>query len=221
MQLINVFTEPRRVFDELAKSPSVLLPFVLCMLVYACAIFVYYQRVDGAWLVDTLLQASGQLNAKQLDAARQVTTVATLKWSALIGTVAGSAIGLLIMGGYYKLAGKIAGLNLSYRHWLSFQAWSALPQILGYIVFLIGALVMAPHTVFTDLQMTHIDPLLVHLPTTSAWHGLLGALDLLFLWSAYLVWCGWQRFGGSRRSAVMVVALPYVCLLYTSPSPRD
>ncbi|GGY05460.1 YIP1 family protein [Paludibacterium paludis] len=212
MQLIELFTEPRRALAAVAESPTVLLPFLIVLALSLSGVLVYYARVDGAWMVDAILSASGKLSAKELEQARQFSSPGTMKWLTLIGIGVGSVIALLVMGGFFKLAGKLAGMNRSYRHWLAFHAWTSLPMALSALVILIGAFAMPSRTLHTDLQLTHLAPLVFQPEEDSPWKAFLEGFDLMFLWSITLVFIGWQVWGGSRRTAAIVALLPVLAV---------
>lgn len=212
MQLISLFTDPRQVFTELDAKPSVLLPFLLMVVLAVAALSLYYVRVDPDWIVQATLTAGGQLSGKDLEQAAKYTSLNTLKWGSLAGVVIGSGVALLLMGAYYKLAGKIAGVERSYRQWLAFQAWSTLPMVLSSIVMLVGVALMGPRTLLLDLELTHIDPLLVTLAPGHPWKNLLTSIDLISLWSMFVVATGWQAWGGSRRGGIIVAVVPSLLL---------
>ncbi|WP_374352667.1 Yip1 family protein [Chitinimonas sp.] len=210
MQLISALTEPNKLWSELKEKPNFLLPLLLITIGTAVAMLVYFQRVDVAWLQDQMV---AQVDPAQRAAVREQVSVNLIKWSSAIGGPIGILIVFALMAGYYTLAAKIAGARQGYGAWFGFTCWTSVPGVLGMAVLVVGALTMNPQTAMESLQLTHIDPLLVHLATDNPWKKLAGGFDLLSFWSIGLGAIGWRNWTGAGwGQAVFVNALPTILI---------
>ncbi|HEY9103395.1 YIP1 family protein [Chitinimonas sp.] len=211
MQLLTVYTEPNRLFGELKLKSNFILPLVLTIVALMAVWLTYYQRVDASWLIDHFASTAGT-PAKQ-EAIRKSMNVGVLKWGSLIGGPLFLVVIYLISALYYKLAGKICGVEARYGQWLSFTAWAAMPALLSLLVALIQAIIMSPQTAPGDISLTHLDPLLSSLPLDHPWKGWLSSFDLLNLWSIGLAAIGWRNWSGKGwGQAITVAALPSVVI---------
>jgi hypothetical protein len=214
--LIGMVTEPGKSFDALRRAPNFLLPLALSAILTAVGLFLYYQRVDGDWLITQLLYADPNMTAAKAEAARKYMTIGIMQWSAAIGAPVGIAVVSLLIAVYYLLAGKVTGTALSFKEALAFQCWSALPGVLSAIAMVAMVLTMNPQTRPEEIMPTRLDTLLFHLPLNHPWKAWVGWLDLTHFWSLALAIIGWKRWSqGSWLGAATVVLLPYVVILGT------
>ncbi|QNM98341.1 YIP1 family protein [Chitinimonas koreensis] len=212
MQLLTVFTEPARLFDEIKEKPGFPLPFVLFLVAAPLIWFLYYQRVDGAWLIDHIVSAS-DMKPSDAQKMREGMSLAVIQWATVISTPIVTAGMFLVMALYYKLAGKVAGVEQRFTAWFSFASWTAAPGLLSLLVMLINVFIMTSQTSPSDVQLTHVDPLLVNLPLNNPWKQLLNAIDLLSLWSIALTAIGWRQWSrGSWTAAIIVALLPLLVI---------
>jgi hypothetical protein len=212
MQLVDVFTEPGKLFKSLQEKPNFLLPLLLIAVFPALVWFLYYQRVDGSWLVDHILEQAKVAPAR-MAAARESMKPSIMMWGAVIGAPIAIGVWFLIMAGYYTLAAKIAGVKQGYKAWLSFAAWTSMPILLSTLVMLIGVLTMTAQTAPEALQLTHLDPLLLQLDADSAWKKFATSFDLLNFWPIWLSATGWRIWSGRGwGQAIVASALPSVLI---------
>lgn len=211
MQLLTVYTEPNRLFGELRTKSSFVLPLALIIVFMVVVWFTYYQRVDASWFIDQITSTAGS-PAKQEEMRKHV-SIDVFKWSTLISAPLVLIVIYLISALYYKLAGKICGVEGRYVEWLSFSAWAAMPALLSLLVALIQVIIMSPQTMPSDISLTHLDPLFVNLPLGHPWKGWLSSFDLLNLWSIGLAAIGWRNWGGKGwGQSITVAALPSVVI---------
>ncbi|GAB3249537.1 YIP1 family protein [Chitinimonas naiadis] len=211
MQLITAFTEPSKLFTELKQKPNFLLPLLLTLVTLVVLWLLYYQRVDGAWLIDQMAASAGSPAKEQ--AMRKALSIDMLKWSTLIAGPVVLVVIYLISALYYKLVGKMCGIEQSYKAWLSFTSWAAIPALLAMLVGLIQVFIASPQTAPADIMLTHLDPLFVSLPVAHPWKGWLSSFDLLNFWSIGLAAIGWRTWGDKDwGQAITVAALPSVVI---------
>jgi hypothetical protein len=216
MQLLDIYLEPTKVFDDLKARPTFLLPLAVMVLLTVAFTLTYFLRVDPAWFTDFVLSAAGQqLSAAELAQAKQF--MPSARTQGYIG--AGMTFIVLplitcVMAAYYLLAGKIAGAAVSFKHGLALTAWSGMPTALGALVGLVGALMMAPQTPQHSLMLTNLDPLLLQLPMDHAFSGLAKNFSLLTFWALGLAALGWRRFTGAGWTAAVIVAVLPTLLIY-------
>ena len=215
MKLVDIYLEPAKVFAAEKDAPTFLLPMALFVAITAAMLLAYFFRVDGAWFVDFTLSSAGrEMTAAEIAQAKQFMPEA--KTQGYIGAASAAVfvpVMFCVMALYYFLAGKVAGVAMTYRQGLSLATWSAMPGLLGLLVGTIGALTMAPQTPQHSLMLTHVDPLLVQLPFDHALSSLAKNFDLLALWSIALAALGWRQHSrGGWGGAVTVAVLPSVVI---------
>lgn len=210
--LIDIYLQPGKVFAALKDKPTFLVPLLLTILVSVVMLAVYFAQVDGAWLVDRMVNANPDATAKEVEQMRSVMPSAQIMGYISMASIAVLAVLVtLVIALYYWIAGKIAGHALSFRHGLSLTAWSGMPTLLGSIVGLVGAITMTPQTPLESLQLLNIDPLFVQLPLDHAWSNFAKGFSLLMLWAIGLAALGWRTwFRTGWMQAVFVAALPYL-----------
>ncbi|GLR13062.1 hypothetical protein GCM10007907_18520 [Chitinimonas prasina] len=213
MQLITVFTEPSKLFERLKEKPDVLFPMGLFILVSCLVIFFYFSRVDADWMIMQTLSANEDMKPAEIEAAKEHMSGTIMMISGLIGAALGIPVVYFIMAAYYMLAGKVLGSDQRFVAWLSFSLWSSMPQLLSGLVALVGIVSMSPETTLQSLNLTHLSPLLMDLPSNSRWYSLATSVDLLSIWSMGLAAVGLRSWTGSSwTSAIIVAALPSVVI---------
>jgi len=217
-QLITVLTEPGRVFDDLKQRPGGWLPAVLTLVGTLALAFLFFQKVDAAWMVDQIVAAK-HLPADQQDAVRHVLSGRTLQAMSVGSVVVIVPATFVLMALYWWLAGKVMGGGGGVRRfgeWFAFYSWSSVPALLSLVIGLIATATMQPQTLFESVKLTHVDPIFVHLALDNPWHSLAASFDLLMFWTITLTTIGWQRWTGQGVGrAVFVSVLPYALLYGT------
>jgi hypothetical protein len=94
---------------------------------------------------------------------------------------------LLVGAVYYLLAGKIAGVNRSFRHWLALSAWTSLPTVLSVIPAALVLLTATSNQVGQDsLQALSLNELFFKLEAGETGFTLLTNINLFTFVSLYL-----------------------------------
>ena len=210
-QLIDMFIEPAKAWQQQKERPTFLLPAVLVALAVAVPAVLYFLRVDPEWFSNYQLQAMAQeMTSAEIEQAKAFMPGAqATAWITGISSLVMLVIVFAIMAAYYLLAGKVAGHAVSYRHGLSLSAWSSVPLLLAGIVVLFGIFTSSPQTPYTSLQLLNVDPLLVDLPLDHPWSTLAKSFSLLNFWVWFLAALGWKTwFRSGWGQAIFVVLLP-------------
>jgi hypothetical protein len=184
--------EPRQAFTELDARPRFWWPLLVVVLASAVLTFWFMSFVDLEWLIDQQLRQSARtasLTEEEIVAlARQQASMGGLL--AGIGAVAtGLFIAFMLLVGavYYLLAGKIAGVNRSFRHWLALSAWTSLPTVLAVIPAALVLLTATSNQVGQDsLQALSLNELFFKLEPGETGFTLLTNINLFTFVSLYL-----------------------------------
>ena len=210
-QLIDMFIEPAKAWQQQKERPTFLLPAVLVALAVAVPAVLYFLRVDPEWFSNYQLQAMAQeMTSAEIEQAKAFMPGAqATAWITGISSLVMLVIVFAIMAAYYLLAGKVAGHAVSYRHGLSLSTWASVPLLLAGIVSLFGIYTSSPQTPYTSLQLLNVDPLLVDLPLDHPWSTLAKSFSLLNFWVWFLAALGWKTwFRSGWGQAIFVVLLP-------------
>ncbi len=214
--LINIFLEPGKVFADLKEKPTFIVPFILVLVATLALTFMYFMKVDSSWFIDHTLMAGGkEMSAAEIAQAKSFMPGAKMMgYISLVSTPIVMAIVVCIAALYYLLAGKITGSAIGFKQALSLTCWSSMPMLLGAIVGLIGVIMMSPQTGLESLMLTHLDPLVMHLPIDSPWKQLATSFDLLSFWNIFLVALGWKTWGKTSWAEAITVAIIPSVLIY-------
>ena len=192
--------EPRKAFDEIAQRPRFLFPFLV---VLACTIAItawYCSVVDVPWLIDQSLRSNAL--TRGLPEARVQEIIDRTTRGGLIGqTVVSTVIFLILLrlleSLYYMLAGKVMGVDRSFKQWFAFSCWTGLPAVLAIVpAAIVLAGVTEPQIPQSALQPLSINELFFHLkpdqPGYSLWSnfGLLSLAGLALAVVGVKIWSG-------------------------------
>jgi hypothetical protein len=210
--------EPKKAFAELAERPKVAFPILLLIVASVVTLFWYFSVVDGAWLIDQTLRArSGarELTEEQIKQAAAVMTPAVIKWSSILGAPIGVLLVRLLEALYFLLAGKITGVQRSYKQWLSLASWSSLPSVLAVIP---AAIVLATTTSNQidqgQLQALSLNSLFFHRSLGDPGYSLLISVNLLQFVGLYLAAAGVRAWSGrSMLFSTVFAALPWALIV--------
>jgi hypothetical protein len=210
--------EPRKAFDDIAARPRFWFPLLL-ILVSTLVLAVWYcSVVDVPWLIDTTLHGNPLTRGMPEERIQEMINRSTR--GGLIGqTVVSSLIFLvlirLVESLYYLLAGKIMGVDRSYKQWFAFSCWTGLPSALALVP---GAIVLAgvsqPQIPQTSLQPLSINELLLHLAPDQPGYSLWSNLSLLTVAGVALAVVGVKIWSGrSWLFSTLFAALPLLLLI--------
>ena len=213
--LVDIYLQPGKVFTDLKDRPTFWVPLLLLIVVSVVMILLYYSKVDGAWLVDQMVAASGDdMSAAEVEQMRSVMPGAsTMGYLGAAGVVVMTAVMAAVYGLYFMLAAKVTGEAVSFRHGVSLFAWGSMPTLLGSVIVIVGILMMTPQTSMESLMLTNVDPLLVQLPLDHDYSRLAKSFSLLTFWVVGLMALGWKTWTRAGwLGSIVVAALPAVVI---------
>jgi hypothetical protein len=211
--------EPRRAFAAIAERPRVLFPLLLLIIATAGIVLWYYRVVDLEWLTDQQLRNSGMARALTEAQIEEMVKRAGANAGrgavvAVIASVFGVLIVQLITALYYLLAGKITAVRRSFRQWLSFACWTALPSVLGVIPA--AWVLLTATTAQIDqgaLQPLSLNSLFFQRTPGEPGYTLLLSINLLQFLSLYLAAVGVKAWSGrSWLFSIVFTALPFMII---------
>jgi hypothetical protein len=214
--VVDIFLQPTKVFDDLARHPRYVVPLLLLAVFSAILPLWYFLSVDPSWYQQhALLAAGADVSAADMEKARAM--MPGTKALAWIGAASGVVVVLVmacLYALYLMLAGKVAGAPMSFKRGLSLVSWSNMPALLAVVVALAGVATMAPNTPLETLMLTNVDPLLVQVSPDSPWLGLARGFSLLNLWTWFLLALGWRTMTRAGWLQSAVVALVPAAVIY-------
>ncbi|MFO7324533.1 MAG: YIP1 family protein [Pseudomonadota bacterium] len=209
--------EPRRAFTELDQRPRFLWPFLLVALSLVVINVWYTAVVDLEWLTDLQLRSSAltrNLTSAEIErlAARAAETRGVSMVTGAIGTVLVLAIIILLSGLYYLVAGKITGVDRSYRHWLAMTAWTTTPTLIVALASAVVLLTASSNQISQgDLQPLSLNALLLHREAGEPGYALFTSINLPQFLSLFLAVFGVRVWSGrSWVFSTIFAALPFV-----------
>lgn len=214
-QLIDIFLEPAKAWDQLKERPTFLVPALLVAGASALAAVLYFLHVDPVWFADYQIQAVGKdMSASEIAQMQKFMPGArTLAWITAATALLSFAVIYAVMALYYLLAGKVGGHAVNFRRGLALATWSSMPMLVIAVVSIIGTYTSSPQTSYESLQMLSIDPLLVQLPMDHDWSTLAKSCSLINIWTSFLAALGWKTwFRTGWGQALFVVLLPLVVI---------
>ena len=208
--LLQIFTEPGQAMERVRERSMVWLPLLLLVLGTAVIQAWYYQVVDFAWLQDLLLSADTDMDPAQREAARGFMSKNVMMGMAVVGTLIMIPVILAISAVYYLLAAKVIGSELGFGKWFAFVTWTAVPTLLMLPAMAVQLLMHGDGQLAPDaLNPLSLNQLFFHLPMGDRWAGLLGALNILTIWSVIVAVIGYKRWTGkSTGTSTFIVLLP-------------
>ena len=211
--------EPRRAFAELDARPRYWWPLLLVALTSAAVAAWYASVVDLEWLTDAQLRGSSfTQNMTEAEIERMSRAAAGQRGTqVVIGTLSTAIItGLVIVISalYYSLAGKITGVERSFRHWMAMSAWTATPTVLAMLLTAVVLLTASGNQISQEaLQPLSLNALLFHREPGDPGYTLFNSINLLQFVSLYLAALGVKLWSGrSWLFGIVFTALPYVIL---------
>ncbi|MBV1777170.1 YIP1 family protein [Burkholderiaceae bacterium DAT-1] len=211
--IIEIFTEPRAVFERIQDKGQGWLPWLLVSILGVASSWLYFSNVDSQWLAQELVRQASTSGASKVTVEQMQASITGMKYGGIIGAPISVALLFALSAIYLLLAGKLIGANQGFKQWFNFSAWASMPAVISSIAAIVAVVTMSPQTAMETLRVTTVDALVLHLPIDSPWRSFAGAADLMSIWSIALSTIGlqvWTRC--SRMTAIVVCALPYVVI---------
>jgi hypothetical protein len=212
----SMLVSPAEAFHELDKAPTFWFPLLVPIVAQAAVFAWYYGVVDYQWLSDQLISGTPELR----DLPPEQQQKAMLSHSAMMWlTISLGAVFFSLLrvaeAGYFWLAGRMADVQRSFRHWLALSAWSTFPYLLAIVVMTIPLLLQqGGKTTQEGLNLLSLNELLLGVPRDNRWHTLASTLTVLHPWLWWLGVQGVRVWSGRSLGFSMALALAPVVLIY-------
>ena len=213
-----ILVDPKSCFMALREQPRFWFPLLATVVSGAAVIFWYYSMVDFAWLTDHILSGNSQADKmSEAEKAKLGTLMSKniLMWTSLAVAVIGIPLMRLLESVYYLLAGKLTGVQQSFKHWFSLSCWSAFPLLLAVVAMAVSLLIQGNGQIGLEgLQPLSLNELLFHVPASNRWYSLLTNLTILHPWVWWLTVVGVQIWSTRSLTFCLLFALLPVVFLY-------
>lgn len=218
--IVALATAPRRAFDELARKPRWLFPFLLLLGSTLLLTIWYYSRVDLAWIIDEQLRNNPRAAALSEAQRAQMATAmnpAVVMWSSVIAVVVVLILVRLLEATWYTLAGKVTNVDRSFRQWFALANWTGLPAVIAVVPASLALLMAGSSQIDPGvLQPLSLNELFFHRKIGEPGYQLLSNLSLLGLVGAALAIIGVKTWSGrSWVFACVFVLLPVAVIFGT------
>jgi type IV secretory pathway TrbD component len=209
--------EPRKAFAELDQRPRFWWPLLLVALSVAAINLWYTAVVDIEWLTDLQLRNSPLTrNMTSAEIERLVAAAADRRGVSMLSGTVGAVIviGVLmwLSALYYLVAGKITGVDRSYRHWLAMATWTSTPTLIAMFASAVVLITASSNQISqSDLQPLSLNALLLHRGVDQPGHAFYTSLNLPQFLSLYLAASGIRVWSGRGWTfSIIFAALPFV-----------
>ncbi len=211
--LWGILLEPAKSWQALSAKTHALLPLLLMIIGQAAMIYVYYQHVDGNWVIEQTIAGMKDASSDEIAAARNAMSVPMMMWGGIIGSFIGMPIVMAVFALYFHLVAKTMGHERSYGQWFGFTVWQSWPSIINVVIGLILILTASsPEIAVSTMSATSFANLL-GLTVDNPWHSLLSAISLLMFWQLWIGMVGFRTWTGRPDStSLMVVIAPSVVI---------
>jgi hypothetical protein len=219
--------EPRKAFEEVDARPRFWWPMLVLAIASAALALWYTSVVDLEWLThEQMSNSSFGANMTDEEIARVASQASGRQGvRAFIGALATALsipIMLLIGGLYYLLAGKVTGVQRSYRHWYSLASWTSLPTALAVIPAIFVLLSANSNQIPQHaLQPLSLNELLFNIAPGETGFALLSNINLLHFVALYLgtvavqLWSGRSWLFSFLFNALPLLAIVAVWAIFT------
>lgn len=200
MALINVFVEPKSVFENLqANKKWSWIGLILTVGVTAAASLMFFGGMSPDWIVEQQLMAAGDMAASEREAMKEGIEM----MSEYMGVMA--AVGTLIMlpvittlfALYYKIIGATAAdtsPDFKFGDWFAFSVWTQMPTLINTLGFM--ALFLTAATADLPISMPNyasLNQLFLDFVPGDALYTWAESLNLFAIWSVIIAAVGFNR----------------------------
>ena len=208
-QLTQVFYEPSAAFAALKDRPQPWQPLLVLYLADIAMLVWYFQTVDWDWMMGHSLPPD--MPAEHREAAGKAMSRGVMMGMSVGGMVAGTLIIYSLLGFYFWLAGKLAGMELSFKSGFSLAAWASLPSLIGVPLTALQIATSKGQLALEHADMLSLNFLLVHAAPHTPWVGIASAIKVTDIWVMVLATLGLRAWTGkSTGTCAVIAALPYV-----------
>lgn len=210
--LRDIFFAPRRAFRAIEQRPRVWVPLLLLAVCWSGFWIWYYGTVDFPWVLNHIIEQEVTKDPGNEGSIRGVmggwrpgafSTISILTIFFAIGATA------LLMSVYLLFISAISDEPFSYRQWLAFNFWTAIPGLVSVAIMTVMALVAPDNRTPPDeLNPLTLNNLVFHLDVKHPLKQMLDAVDLTLIWSVVLGVIGyreWMKKSWTASVATMVI----------------
>ncbi len=208
--LLDIVVHPVPALSRAVRAPkSAWLPYAVLILASILLVVLYFERVDGSWLVAHILRRVPRAVRPR---AAKVLNFPNLFASTLASIVFRTSVGLVIVGAYYYIMLSIAKKETTFFSMLSLATWTAFPSIFAVLAALLVVLFSGPHLGLGALEPTAVANLF-HIRPGARLYDAASSFSVFKLWTWGLAVLAFVRFYRYRLDrALALVLVPY--LLY-------
>jgi hypothetical protein len=211
-------TSPSAAFAELKEHPRFWFPLLVVCLTTAAIFIWYYSIVDIEWLKDRLFSAntgSNNMTEQQREQAARFMSANVLMWSSVVSIVVTIPILRALESVYFTLAGNVANVRYSFKHWFALSCWTGLPHVIGTLAMVAYLLTAKTNQISNEeLSLLSLNELFFHKQLTESGFTLLSSLTLIHPWVWWLTALGVRIWSGRSWLFSSVFALAPFVVVY-------
>jgi hypothetical protein len=215
---LDMLFSPGQAAQRLAQRRRTLLFSLVTFITAFTALWlVYYRLIDFAWLKDFLTDMAVRMHPgispSQVRQSMNSIPLPAMIASTLVGGLATVFIEILARTIYHHLiAHVISEREVAFGSWAALVTWSILPNALMLLLALANlCYVDATHLSPSQVTLSSLNAVFLHLPTGHPWAMWAGAIDMRILWTVAITAGGLSAWLGiSRSKAWFWASLPYL-----------
>jgi hypothetical protein len=204
-RFVEVFSEPGRAFDQIARNPDFLSPLVLLILVSVAVTETMLSKIGMRRIIELSIEQSGQASSMSPEQIRQAVERGAAIASVIahlsgllavpIFLAAVAGIGLIVLNGIY-------GAHASFKKVFSVACYADLPGVIGGVMAVAVILFGDPeHFNPKSPAPTNLGFFLNPQDTSHVAYAVANSLDFVVLWFLILLAMGLSRVsGGTAKS---------------------
>lgn len=218
----NIITAPGEAFAAIKERPSPWLPLVAIAVLASAASYLFIDRVDLAWFLDSQMQASGQMTDEER--AQAVEGIQRIPRPVYVGSAIVSPLVVYpaffaLIALYFTGVSFATNTGVKFKQWFALTAWCCLPVVLGLLATIANLLAndvrfMPPQAV-NPLSFSNL--LGIEASNAAGLEGFLLSRDPTTLWVIVLIIFGYQALSQkSLVSSATVVLAPFAIIVLLS-----
>ena len=215
---VDIFTSPSAVFTRRANA-SALLPWLIVSALLVLMLVVNRNIMAG--ITDAMMNKGFAAAAKanpNVTAEQMASSRGMMENFGLVSQIIGVPIGLLVVGLFTWIIGKIFGATFSYGTALMVTSFAWIPRVVEQVLLSVQGLVIDTSTFTSPYQvslgaMRFMDSATMH----PALVGVLSRLDIITIWVVFLTATGLVYAGKMERKKMMLAAV-VIWLVGTLPA---
>lgn len=207
-RIVGAFVSPGKLFADIARKPSFVLPLVLFAALGVTSGIVSAKKVDVGAFIQQRMERSGQkVDQKAID--RAVALSKKTSFVRPVATVIVVPVVFLFLGAVFWLGLKLSGSDIGFVHAFSTTIYGYLPGALtGGLVALV---VMLRQTTINPMNVQHLvkGNLAAFLPehVNAGLRAIAGSIDVFNIWIIVLLVIGFSIVGKIKKGKAAAVVI--------------